>query len=131
MLPETIPPALATALVAKGYNELTPVQLSMLGEEADSLLIIECLPSLETRNYVEKVMAAYWTYKKKFGEEPKSLDALAKGAKFVDARNQRYLPLASHAGAVASASPSVSWCRVPDCTSYAKMARYSERRRRG
>jgi len=34
MLPETIHPALSTALVAKGYNELTPVQLSMLGEEA-------------------------------------------------------------------------------------------------
>ena len=35
MLPETIHPALATALVAKGYDTLTPVQLSMLGEEAD------------------------------------------------------------------------------------------------
>ncbi|MDX9997096.1 MAG: lytic transglycosylase domain-containing protein [Phenylobacterium sp.] len=58
----------------------------MLGDEADSLLIIECLPSLETRNYVEKVVAAYWTYKKKFGEHPNTLDALAKGARFVDAR---------------------------------------------
>jgi hypothetical protein len=28
-------------------------------------------------------------------------------AKFVDARNHRYLPLASHAGHVASARPSV------------------------
>ena len=35
MLPETIHPALATALVAKGYDTLTPVQLSMLGDEAD------------------------------------------------------------------------------------------------
>ncbi len=58
----------------------------MLGDDADSLMIIECLPSLETRNYVEKVLAAYWTYKKKFGEHPKTLDALAEGAKFVDAR---------------------------------------------
>ncbi|MET0295380.1 MAG: lytic transglycosylase domain-containing protein [Phenylobacterium sp.] len=58
----------------------------MLGDEADSLLIIECLPSLETRNYVEKVVAAYWSYKKKFGEQPKTLDALAQGARFVDAR---------------------------------------------
>lgn len=58
----------------------------MLGDDADSLMIIECLPSLETRNYVEKVMAAYWTYKKKFGQQPKTLDALASGAKFVDAR---------------------------------------------
>lgn len=54
--------------------------------EDDSLLIIESLPSLETRNYVEKVMAGYWTYRKKFGQESKTLDALAQGAKFVDAR---------------------------------------------
>jgi hypothetical protein len=39
------------------------------------------------------------------------------GPKFVLARNQRYLPLASHAGDVASARPSVSWWRWPDCTS--------------
>lgn len=58
----------------------------MLGDEADSLMIIECLPSLETRNYVEKVVAAYWSYKKKFGEHPNTLDALAQGARFVDAR---------------------------------------------
>jgi len=33
-LPDTIHPALATALAAKGYEELTPVQLAVLGEEA-------------------------------------------------------------------------------------------------
>jgi soluble lytic murein transglycosylase-like protein len=54
--------------------------------EDDSLLIIESLPSLETRNYVEKVMAGYWTYRKMFGEDSKTLDALARGATFVDAR---------------------------------------------
>lgn len=58
----------------------------MAGPDADSLLIIECLPSLETRNYVEKVMAGYWSYRRKFGQESKTLDALAAGAKFVDAR---------------------------------------------
>ena len=58
----------------------------MLGEEADSLLIIECLPALETRNYVEKVMAAYWTYRKMWGQETPTLDALAGGARFIDAR---------------------------------------------
>lgn len=58
----------------------------MLGDEADSLLIIECLPSLETRNYVEKVMAAYWTYKRMWGEDAPTLAALASGARFVDAR---------------------------------------------
>ncbi|MDP1600674.1 lytic transglycosylase domain-containing protein [Phenylobacterium sp.] len=57
--------------------------------EDDSLLIIESLPSLETRNYVEKVMAGYWTYRKKFGMDSKTLDALAMGANFVDARLDR------------------------------------------
>lgn len=52
----------------------------------DTLLIIESLPSLETRNYVEKVMAGYWTYRKMFGQDSKTLDALAQGATFVDAR---------------------------------------------
>ena len=33
-LPDTIHPALATALSARGYDELTPVQLAVLGEEA-------------------------------------------------------------------------------------------------
>jgi soluble lytic murein transglycosylase-like protein len=67
----------------------------MLGGDADSLMIIECLPSLETRNYVEKVMAAYWTYRRMFGEEARTLDALAAGAAFVDAR----LDLADPGGA--------------------------------
>ncbi len=52
----------------------------MLGDEADSLLIIECLPSVETRNYVEKVMAGYWTYRKMWGQDSQTLDALATGA---------------------------------------------------
>jgi ATP-dependent RNA helicase DeaD len=33
-LPQNIHPALASALAAKGYDELTPVQLAVLGEEA-------------------------------------------------------------------------------------------------
>lgn len=54
--------------------------------DQDPLLMIECLPALETRNYVEKVMAAYWAYKRIFGEEPRTLDALASGASRIDAR---------------------------------------------
>jgi hypothetical protein len=54
--------------------------------DADPLLMIECLPALETRDYVEKVVAAYWTYKKMFGEETRTLDAVASGARRVDAR---------------------------------------------
>jgi hypothetical protein len=59
----------------------------MLGPSAaDPLLLLETLPPLETRNYVQKVLAGYWTYKTMFGEETPSLDALASGAQTVDAR---------------------------------------------
>lgn len=60
--------------------------VQQVGEDADSLMVIESLPALETRNYVEKVVAAYWVYRRMFGEDTKTLDAVAKGAKFVDAR---------------------------------------------
>src|SRR5687768_1214290 len=47
-------------------------------------------------------------------------------AKLVDARNQRYFPLASHTGHVASASPSVTCLVRPLSTSYTKTARNCE-----
>lgn len=59
--------------------------VSHVGDD-DPLMLIECLPAQETRNYVEKVMAAYWTYKRMFGEEARSLDALAMGARRIDPR---------------------------------------------
>jgi soluble lytic murein transglycosylase-like protein len=59
--------------------------VSMVGDD-DPLLLIEALPALETRNYVEKVMTAYWTYKRMFGEDTRTLDALAGGARRIDAR---------------------------------------------
>jgi soluble lytic murein transglycosylase-like protein len=62
-----------------------------VGDE-DPLLMIECLPALETRNYVEKVMTSYWTYKRMFGEETRTLDAVAAGARRVDARIDLTLP---------------------------------------
>ena len=67
----------------------------------DPLLMIECLPALETRNYVEKVVAAYWAYKRIFGEEARTLDALANGARHIDAR----LDSANPAGAQAQVAP--------------------------
>ncbi|MDP2212467.1 lytic transglycosylase domain-containing protein [Phenylobacterium sp.] len=60
--------------------------VAMVGEQADSLLVIECLPSVETRNYVEKVVAAYWAYRDHFGESSRTLDAAARGARMIDAR---------------------------------------------
>ncbi|WP_309092690.1 lytic transglycosylase domain-containing protein [Phenylobacterium sp.] len=52
----------------------------------DPLMLIESLPALETRDYVEKVVAGYWAYKRLFGEDARSLDALATGARTVDLR---------------------------------------------
>src|SRR3954469_24131810 len=48
--------------------------------------------------------------------------------KSVDARNQRYLPLASHAGVVASARPSVTCFDTPVSTFTTSIALYSELR---
>jgi len=59
--------------------------VQMVGDD-DPLLLIECLPALETRNYVEKVVQAYWAYKKIFGEDTHTLDALAGGARRIDVR---------------------------------------------
>jgi len=57
-----------------------------VGPGADDLLLMECLPAAETRAYVQRVMAGYWTYRQLFGEDTRSLDALAAGAREVDAR---------------------------------------------
>jgi soluble lytic murein transglycosylase-like protein len=60
--------------------------IKKVGPEADTLLLVESLPALETRDYVEKVMAAYWTYRRKFGGETRTLDALARGEPLADIR---------------------------------------------
>lgn len=63
--------------------------LKKVGPEADTLLVIESLPALETRDYVEKVAAAYWSYRRKFGSETATLDAVARGDRLVDIRLDR------------------------------------------
>jgi soluble lytic murein transglycosylase-like protein len=60
--------------------------LERVGRDDDPLLLIESLPAQETRDYVEKVMTAYWSYKKLWGQETRTLDALAGGARVIDAR---------------------------------------------
>ena len=61
--------------------------VDLLGEDAaDPLLLMECLPPTETRAYVQKVLAGYWTYKAMFGEPAPSLDAVARGDRMIDAR---------------------------------------------
>ncbi len=45
----------------------------------DPLLFLELIPIRETRGYVEKVLANYWIYRMRFGQEVPTLLALAKG----------------------------------------------------
>ncbi len=50
-----------------------------MAEVADPLLFIESLPYAETRDYVEKVVANFWIYRLRLGQEIGSLDAVAAG----------------------------------------------------
>jgi soluble lytic murein transglycosylase-like protein len=59
---------------------------NLLGPSADSLLVIESVPFAETRAYVKKVVAAYWTYRRQFGAPAKTLDAAASDLLTIDAR---------------------------------------------
>jgi len=45
----------------------------------DPLLFIESLPSRETRNFIERVLANLWLYRERLGQSAPSLDALAAG----------------------------------------------------
>ncbi len=50
-----------------------------LGDDADSLLLIESMPGADTREYVERVMSNYWIYRKLWGLASPTLDAVASG----------------------------------------------------
>ncbi len=54
-----------------------------LPKDADVLLFMESIPVPQTRVYIEEVMAAYWIYRQLLGEEPRSLDAVAAGARTI------------------------------------------------
>jgi soluble lytic murein transglycosylase-like protein len=45
----------------------------------DPLLFIESVPSRETRNFIERVLANLWLYRERFNQEAPSLNALAAG----------------------------------------------------
>jgi soluble lytic murein transglycosylase-like protein len=62
---------------------------TLLGPNTDSLLFMESMPYYETRAYVQKVMAAYWSYERQFGGKTVTLDAAASGMPFIDARLDR------------------------------------------
>jgi soluble lytic murein transglycosylase-like protein len=66
-----------------------------LGDGFDSLMLIETMPAAETRAYVKKVMAAYWTYRRQFGAPTRTLDAVASDMPTVDARLDGPIPPSS------------------------------------
>ena len=57
-----------------------------LGPDADPLLLIETIDVPQAREYVEKVVAAYWIYQRMLGAPLNTLDAVASGAKAVPIR---------------------------------------------
>jgi soluble lytic murein transglycosylase len=44
----------------------------------DPLLFIESIPMAETRSYVRRLMEYQWMYRRRFGEDAKSLDEIAR-----------------------------------------------------
>jgi len=54
-----------------------------LGHDADPLLLIETIDVPQARDYVEKVVAAYWIYQRLNGRPLNTLDAVASGATLV------------------------------------------------
>lgn len=54
-----------------------------LGHDADPLLLIEIIDVPQAREYVEKVVAAYWIYQRMNGLPLNTLDAVASGATLI------------------------------------------------
>lgn len=55
-----------------------------LGNDADSLLVMESIPVAQTRQYVEEVAANYWIYRQIMGKPSKTLAAAAADAQIID-----------------------------------------------
>ncbi len=47
--------------------------------DEDPLLFVESIPSRETRNFVEQVIANYWIYRDRLGDKNRSIDAVLEG----------------------------------------------------
>jgi soluble lytic murein transglycosylase-like protein len=45
----------------------------------DALLFVESIPVAETRSYVKRVLLYHWLYRRRFGQDAKSLDDTARG----------------------------------------------------
>ena len=46
----------------------------------DPLLFVESIPVAETRSYVKRLMEYHWMYRRRFGQDARSLDETARGA---------------------------------------------------
>lgn len=57
--------------------------IRQLGPDADPLLLIETIEVPQARDYVEKVVAAYWIYQRMMGRPVNTLKAVASGARAV------------------------------------------------
>jgi len=55
-----------------------------LGNDADSLLVMESIPVAQTRQYVEEVVANYWIYRQIMGKDSKTLAQAASDARIID-----------------------------------------------
>ena len=76
-----------------------------LGPNADPLLLIETIDVPQARDYVEKVVAAYWIYQRMLGGPLNTLDAVASGAKAVPIRLDYVAPPPAAPLQVAEAGP--------------------------
>lgn len=76
-----------------------------LGPDADPLLLIETIDVPQAREYVEKVVAAYWIYQRMMGAPLNTLDAVASGAKAVPIRLDYVAPPPTGPMQVAEAAP--------------------------
>ncbi|MFT5438928.1 MAG: soluble lytic murein transglycosylase [Alphaproteobacteria bacterium] len=70
-------------LMAAAYNggpgNLAKWQRRIGRKTNDPLLVIESLPSRETRDFIERVISNLWLYRERFGQPAPSLDAIASG----------------------------------------------------
>lgn len=70
---------MALAAYNGGPGSLMEWQREVIYEQ-DPLLFIESIGFYETRDYIEKVMANFWLYRMRLGQETPSLEAVASGA---------------------------------------------------
>jgi soluble lytic murein transglycosylase len=65
----------------------------------DPLLFVESIPVAETRSYVKRLMLYHWLYRRRFGQDAKSLDETARGQWPIYRPYQETVPAGSSANA--------------------------------